>query len=607
MEKQPTRNSLKLSWVLINMSNFFGIINKQQGYPLPSIPALLKNNYAQENYSFCFEEDFDVSIFENQQLLIMLSGFISNIAELCPNHNMASTSHAEALAQIYLDYPESFQERLLGNFVISVFDKNTKGLILVRDHFGARPLYILDQEKIFAFSTDMSLLTKTEIVPLHLNQNTMIDYLSLRIRDGKNTFYREIERLKASNILRLKDTSIETGCYEHVPINKLGSCQNPVNEFASKFEDAVRASHFSKNNIGLMLSGGLDSSAIAIGMKNVGIKDVETFSVNYTHLPQKKEALTDETNFQIAVSDATGYHHNHIPLENISPLTSIEKQLAYFNEPVHMPNLYLFDQIACAAKRKHIDIMFDGQDGDNIVSHGLERLPGLLKKLNIVSFLYEIFRYSVFNKVKLKKTIRFYGSHILLKWGLRKASIENNSIVRDPVFFDKRFFWQPSQTAVDSHQEKLTIPLHAIAFEWRYLFFKYHGIEIRSPFYNMALIQFCLSLPSRWKLRHGKTRYILRRYLKNQVSDFVSQRRSKANLSHGVINNITQGDIQKIKRELENMHPFLDPIVDRDRLLSSIESLGYKDTATDNCLMNAVTFYAANNWLNHNNKKLFKT
>jgi asparagine synthase (glutamine-hydrolysing) len=585
------------------MSNFFGIIKKQQDYTLPSIQALLKDSYAQEDCIFCFEEDFDVSIYENPQLLIMLSGFISNMAELCPKDNITPVSHAEALAQIYLNHPKSFQEMLLGNFAISIFDKKTKDLTLVRDHFGARPLYLLDHANFFSFATDMSLLIKTEIVPLHLNKNAMIDYLSLRVRDDKNTFYREIERLEASNIIRLIATGTETGHYEHVPTHKLAPYQHPVDEFGSKFEDAVRASHFSKNNIGLMLSGGLDSSAIAIGMKNVGIKDVETFSVNYTHLPKKQQALTDETNFQIAVGDATGYHHNFIPLENVSPLTSIEKQLTYFHEPVHMPNLYLFEQVAFQAKRKNIDIMFDGQDGDNVISHGAERFPELLKRLNIIGFLYEIFRYSAFNKVKLKNTAKFFVSHILLKWGLRKLPRGNSSILRDSVFFDKRFFLQPFRTGVDSHQEKLASPMHSMAFEWRYLFFKYYKIEVRSPFYSMTLIKFCLSLPGRWKLRHGKTRYILRRYLKDQVSDLVSQRHKKANLAHGVIHNITRDDIKKIKRELDNIHPFLESIVDRDRLLDCIESLEDRGTATDSNVTTVLAFYAANTWL-HRNKGL---
>nr|MCS5622536.1 asparagine synthase-related protein [Candidatus Neomarinimicrobiota bacterium] len=473
------------------MSNFFGIIKKQQDYVLPSIQTLLKDNYCLEDCIFCFEESFDISIFENEQLLIMVSGFISNITELCAEKTSPTISPAEVIAKIYQLQPENFHQKLLGNFAISIFNKSTKNLILVRDHFGARPLYLIDQGLFFAFSTDMSLLINADIVPLHFNKNTMVDYLSLRIRDGRNTFYSEIERLEASNFLTLKEASTQTHHYDYVPTHNSHPNKSVLKEFAFKFENAIRHSHFSNKNVGLMLSGGLDSSAIAIGMKNLGVKNVETFSGNYTHLPEKQRVLSDETKFQTAVSSTTGYNHNPLPLENISPLASIEKYLSCFSEPIHMPNIYLFEEVALAAKRKHIDMIFDGQDGDNVISHGNERFPELLKSLNVIGFLYEIYRYSAFNQVKLKNTIRFFASHILLKWGLRKVPKKNDSIVQDSIFFDKRFFWQPTVTAVDPHQDKLTSPLHAFAWEWRYLFFKHFGIEVRSPFYNKELITFC--------------------------------------------------------------------------------------------------------------------
>jgi asparagine synthase (glutamine-hydrolysing) len=584
------------------MSNFFGIIKKQAD-TLPFFQLPLKDRHSLNESHFCFEENFDISIFDNDQLLIMLCGFVYNIPELCSDHTVLSSYQAEAIGQIYLNDPQGFQAKLLGNFAISIFNKTTQELVLVRDHFGARPLYILNQENFFAFSTDLGLLSETKILPLHLNQRSLIDFLSLRIRDGKSTFYTEIERLRASHILRLKRGTVQDDAYSHIPSSKLEPRQHPIASFTDKFETAIRNSQFADKKIGLMLSGGLDSSAIAIGMKNTGIEHVETFSANYTHLPEKQRALSDETKFQAAVSAATGFNHNAIPLGNISPLASIERQLTYFHEPIPMPNLYLFEQIANQARFKEIEIMVDGQDGDNIISHGTERFPELLKKLNIIGFAYEILRYSLFNQIKLKNTIRFFASHILLKWGLKKASTENNSIIRDEIFFDRRFLYQSSQTAVDSHSEKLASPLHGLAFEWRYLFFKFFNIEVRSPFYNMALINFCLSLPSHWKLRHGKTRYILRNYLQGQISDLVSQRPKKADLSHGIISNITPDDIEKIRMEIENIDPFLKTLIDHQRLLDFLDRLANKTRATDYDAIILFSFYSTNLWL-RNNKHL---
>jgi asparagine synthase (glutamine-hydrolysing) len=431
----------------------------------------------------------------------------------------------------------------------------------------------------------------------------MVNFLSLQINAGNKTFYEEIDRLEASHILYLNMGAPHISSYSHVSSSNKRLNQRPLTAFTKKFEDAIYRSFIDTKKTGLMLSGGLDSSAIAIGMKNLGIKGVETFSANYKHLPQKHLPLTDETNYQAAVKNATGYNHNFVSLENISPLESLEKQANYFDEPIHIPNLYLFEKIGAQAKSKNIGIIFDGNDGDTVVSHGFERFEELLRSLNIIGFLYELYRYAIFNQVKLKQFIKSIGHNILLKWGVRKKTKKNSSIVEDSVLFDPKFHNNYSQTAVDSHLDKLKSPLHALAFEYRYLIFKYYDIEIRSPFYDLELINLCVSLPSRWKLRHGRSRYILRSYLKGKVPDLVSQRRHKANLLHGIINNIGENDINKIKKELENIHPLLKNIVNNERISESISRLNGKNEITDFEVTSLLGFFSANRWL-RNNKKI---
>ena len=567
---------------------------------MPDISALLSKNLAYKNSHFSFETDFDISIFDDDQLIVMLCGFVSNISELCSLSNDVFNSQAEGVAKIYKNNPANFQEKFLGNFVISIFDKNKQELVLVRDHFGARPLYLINHKNFFAFSTNLGLLADSELLILNINMQTMVNFLSLQVNEGNKTFYEEIDRLEASHILNLNKSAVHISAYSHVSSSNNKVNQRPLTAFTKKFEDAISRSFVGKKKIGLRLSGGLDSTAIAIGMKNLGIKGVETFSANYRHLPQKHLHLTDETNYQAAVKSVTGYNHNFVSLENISPLESLEKQANYFDEPIHIPNLYLFEKIAAQAKSKNIGIIFDGNDGDTVVSHGFERFEELLRSLNFIGFIYELCRYALFNQVKLKQFVKSIGHNILLKWGLREKSKKNSSIVQDSVLFDSKFCNDYFQTAVDSHLDKLKSPLHALAFEYRYLIFKYYDIEIRSPFYDLELINLCVSLPSRWKLRHGRSRYILRSYLKGKVPDLVSQRRNKANLIYGIIYNIEENDIKKIKKELENIHPLLENIINQGRISESINLLKSKNEITDFEVTSLLGFFSANRWLRNN-------
>ena len=129
-----------------------------------------------------------------------------------------------------------------------------------------------------------------------------------------------------------------------------------------------------------------------------------------------------------------------------------------------------------------------------------------------------------------------------------------------------------------------------------------------APFYKIAspevhdipLIEFCLSLPSRWKLRHGRTRYILRKYLKGQVSDIISDRPNKANLQHGLLENIKNQDVHKINAQLKCIHPFLNDIIDLDKLEKCLDKIKNSGRSTDGELTAILAFYSINFWLNKN-------
>ena len=154
-------------------------------------------------------------------------------------------------------------------------------------------------------------------------------------------------------------------------------------------------------------------------MKSIGLHNVQSFFLIY-FLPEKQETCR-QRQFQNAVVDVTAYNHNTIPLENISPLIVLTKQLNYFHEQLftYQACIYLRKLPYFLKQQKQIEIMFDGQDGDNVISHGGERFPELLKGLEFDHFIYEIFCYSLFNKVKLKNTISSFWISYSSMIGLR--------------------------------------------------------------------------------------------------------------------------------------------------------------------------------------------
>lgn len=591
------------------MGDFIGIVKKNRGCRAPEISSKFAATSSMGSATFSYDISFDLSIFQNDKAICFMSGFLSNIAQLRRRYKLEKCFGASLIAQLYAANRENFHLDLDGNFSICLYDKINDHTIILRDKFGSRPIYFMNESNFFAVSTSLGLLVKSNLAPMSLNKEAFMDFMLFQSRNCTNTFYTEINRLDPTYLIRIKDGIVlKSKISTKLPKkNRWTAIRNPIERFSEIFKQSIQKSDLTDKNIGIMLSGGLDSSAISVAIKNIGFKNVKTFSANFTHLPEESRDLSDETKFQKAVSSSIGYKHIFCSLENVLPLKSVQSTLDYYDEPTHFPNVYLWDVIYDAAKDNGIEVMVTGQDGDNVISYGNHRFPELLKNMQFFTFWYEVAKYSKMHNQKFFRVLKFILREIAIKWGYKSNPVINYSIIKDSIFFDENLRFVSNQTLVDSHQENLSSPMHPLTFEWRYLYFKNKGIEVRSPFYSEDLISFCLSLPSRWKLRHGMTRYILRQYLRGKVPDCVSNRALKANLTHGLGHNLASNDISALERELKNIHPLMNQFIDLKKLISVMDELK-KSKSTNQVsslqtqIMNAFSFYIANQWLHRNDK-----
>ena len=144
------------------------------------------------------------------------------------------------------------------------------------------------------------------------------------------------------------------------------------------------------------MSGGLDSSAITIALKEYNLNQVYTYSANFDHI---NDNILHETKYQKNVSQFTSYSHTTIQMEGKSPIKPIKKFTKILNQPLNVPNLYMFEEIANKLINDKIQIVLDGNDGDTTVSHGFETLFFYIKNFKLVKFIKkETYLYSKFKK-----------------------------------------------------------------------------------------------------------------------------------------------------------------------------------------------------------------
>lgn len=567
-----------------------------------------KLNLISDKLSECFEEDmfccrynmgFDLTTYEDDSLFVVLLGFLSFGSAFSGVSKSKKKCSASDVGRLYLTKSQEFYELIDGNFSLCIYDRKKKKTLFAKDKIGSRPLYFSRVRDFLFFSSSQRLLVENTFFDLSVNNETLARYLALQPIRGGDTFFTEINKLNPFSLIQVDNANGDFNEQQFRFKKRSDKTKRVLKDFQIKLEKAIERSWSNDSKVGVMFSGGLDSSAITVGLRDCGYEKIETFSCNFSHLPNSTRKLSDEADYQNFVTEKLGVTHNTIELAQSSPMDSLQKQFEFFAEPTHFPNLYIFESVADCIKSHGIEVLFDGQDGDNVISHGFERLREQLQHLNLIGFLCEVICYSRFNKIGLVRTISYFILETLKKWGLRKRKAINKSILQAEIYEKFYLSNDKSATAVDSHIEKINNPLHSVAFEAKYTFFKYYQLHVRSPFYEKELIEFCLSLPSRWKLNQGRSRFILRLYLIFKGLDIVGNRNKKANLSHGLSDNISRLDFKKIEYEINNIHASLKDFVDIFKLREYLTKVKEINTINDYELTSLLAFCTANLWLRH--------
>ena len=255
------------------MRGFTGRLKKKEDkFPpesilLPSEDVSIKEY---KNFSIKYSNLSSTSFLETQDLIIVLEGFISNFESLKNFFSLKSSRDVELISDLFhLDH-FNFQNSLLGNFSISIFNKTNQELMLIRDHFGSIPIFYMDDSNSLVFSTEISSLLAIDEIKFNVDKYNLIDFLSLREMDLERTFFKEVKKIRPSHILRMLKSkkSIDLYNYEGDSKKIRTNDENLVLEFTELLENSIKSSSDNKTRVGVMLSGGLDSSAITLGIKN---------------------------------------------------------------------------------------------------------------------------------------------------------------------------------------------------------------------------------------------------------------------------------------------------------------------------------------------------
>ncbi len=489
------------------------------------------------------------------KIMINFEGDITNKPELYDLLKLpSSSSTSEIVFKAYIKWGEKLAYYIYGFFSCIIIDENYEKVLIFNDHLGSKPLYYANIAQDFLVSSDIKGITPF-IDNLTPNKERIRDYfIFFNGKDGE-TFFEKIYRLPPASVLIFHKNSIKISNYFNFNPNieyQAKSNMSCYEEFREIFFNVLCSLENSESSVGSCLSGGVDSSSITSSLSYLG-KDVRPQNVIFKGLNSSDASLVDEKYYVNSVLKKYQLKNNPINLENVGCLTNIEENIDFYDEPPSLINGYIHESIFNNLNSENITTLFDGFDGDTTISHGYEHLFELGRKFKIYSLLNEyklVHQNFNNNKVNFMNPLKNYviKSRIpnRILWLLFKDRMVPNEWYGK---IKNDYFKSPSFNEVIENYGSLPLP-NIYKKNSRYCHYldiknktiemslnlinqnaNRYGIDIKFPFMDRKLMEFCLSLPSSEKLKKGKDRFVLRQAMKNIIPNEVYERKTKSDLS----------------------------------------------------------------------------
>jgi asparagine synthase (glutamine-hydrolysing) len=424
-----------------------------------------------------------------------------------------------------------------GMFAVAAWDAREKRLTLIRDRMGVKPLYYFWDGKNFLFASEIKALLASGLVGRRVNRQAVWDYLTYRYVPAPETIWEGVRKLKPGHLLRFEaGRGPEEARYWESDViadeREERGDEEIEREFAALFEDAVNLRLVASDvPVGVFLSGGLDSSAIAAAAVEQGHKNFHTFSVGF-----EDGGEDNELPFARTVAEHVGARHHEIVVRRDEFLDALPEVVRAADEP--LADLTLVPLLALSRlARREVKVVLSGEGSDEVLAgYNLDRMEQEWDRVRAVQRVPRTVLASGAALTKLALPERFgrraerLAGVPLAEWNLRARP----HITR---YFDqgeKESLWQGVSLA-DSERvlegqyraARSTDPLQQLLSvyqkDWLVedLLMKADkmtmaaSLEARTPFLDYRLVEWANRQPNRVKVRRlGRGRYTTKSVLR---------------------------------------------------------------------------------------------
>lgn len=492
------------------------------------------------------------------QVGVIFNGEIYNHVELRRDleklGHVFRTSHSdtEVLVHGYKEWGSTLPERLNGMFAFAIYDRPRKRLFLARDRFGEKPLFYALTPQVFAFASELTALACHRGIEDSPSIRSLQKFFAYGYLPAPNALFRDCHKLPGGHYLiyDLDSGNISVDAYWRfrvAPDVALDRVPEPelVEELRALLDQAVRRRLISDVPLGVFLSGGLDSSAVALAAaRALPAGTLRTFTIGFT------ESSFDESPFARRVADVIGSKHDERLLEMQDAAALMPRVLAKLDEPLGDASLlptYLLSQFT----RETVTVALSGDGGDELfagydpfaalgIARRYARLvpAGMHKALRRLADLLPVSSRNMSLEFKLKRGLMGMSYPESARNPIWMAPVEPDlmgELFDEPLVLED--LYEEAIQVWDSAESSNPVDRSLDFFTNIYLQDDILGkvdrasmmvsLESRAVFLDNDLVEFCRRLPNHYKYRNGTRKYLLKKALQGRLPRDIIHRPKK--------------------------------------------------------------------------------
>jgi len=492
---------------------------------------------------------------EDASLHITYNGEIYNHADYresleANGHVYQATCDTETILHLYEEHGSACVDYLRGMFAFAIWDQRQQELFIARDRLGVKPLYYVrrDDGSLF-FGSEIKALLEAGALRPEINYAVLSDYLANHATSGEETLFRGMKRLLPGHVLTWRDGEVNVRRYWDVDFTKDSADTRDdktyIKQWSELFRESVRLRLMADVPLGMFLSGGIDSSAIAAIMSGMVKEPIKTFSVAFA------EREANELEYARLVAETYKTNHHEIVVSPEQFFDALPRLVWHEDEPLAHPSsvaLYFVSHLAS----QHVKVVLTGEGSDELLA-GYGRYRRTIWNLSMgrrynkltPSFARDALRSQIQNTLptgRLRQ--KLMRTFLVLSPELESIYFDNFAVFPTPM--QQHMFTRETRARMHeidpyvdlrrvlSHTKDMSLLdgllyadiktyLHELLMKQDQMSMA-TSLESRVPFLDHKLVEFTARMPDTMKLRGQTTKYVLREAMKGVLPEKILTR-----------------------------------------------------------------------------------